>query len=207
MEFLLILIVLVAGAFVPLVTVAVRLNWMLKRRARAVDLWQVVEDARSYRHSLVHEVMDLAKVPMQHAIGPLMTLEKRLAIAERALGVDGKMASEMALTDALADFESVVEARPPRWDKTKIKRAIREIDIADRSLDDARRAYNESAAGLNKAIKAGVGRLIAIRFKVRPLPYFHHDRGDTALPDEDDQPSAGDLPPPAEDSPEEGMMR
>lgn len=183
--------------FTALTVMAWIYNRLMWRRARAHQWWNHVDSCRYARHDIVRELLDMSHLPLQHAINQVADLEKALTRAQIASGMELVLQAEMNLTDAIVDLENTIDLKPPRYDAGRIFQQIKKLDGGDRKLDDARRAYNESAAILNRSLRHPFGRIVGGLFRVLPLPYFHHSRDDQDLP-----PEAEALAGPADTAPE-----
>jgi LemA protein len=136
-------------------------NDLVKLRNNRENTFADIDVLLKQRLDLIPQLVETVKGYMKHEDSVLTKVTDARSSAVNANTIEGKIAAEMQLTNALQGFRASVEAYPNLKANQSFAHLQNEISGIENKLADSRRDFNSTTRKLNIAIESFPSSVIA----------------------------------------------
>lgn len=158
-------------------------NGMVGKQEKVESASADIDTQLQRRADLIPNLVNSVKGYMEHEssiITAITESRKKLVSAET---MEEKAEANDALTQALGNFNVIVENYPDLKANTTFVQLQDELAGTENRIATSRRDYNEAVRDYNQTIKRFPGRLFASLFGFEPADYFTAKEGSEDAPD------------------------
>lgn len=156
---------LIIGAIILVVIYIVSVyNRLVSLRNRRENAFADIDVQLKQRHDLIPQLVNAVKGYMKHEEGVLTKVTEARSRAMGATTIDGKIAAEAELTQALRGLSIQVEAYPDLKASQNFMQLQEEISDVENKLASVRRFFNSATKELNVAIEKFPNNIFAGMF-------------------------------------------
>ena len=153
---------IVLGVIVLLVLWVISLyNRLVRLRNRRENAFADIDVQLRQRHDLVPQLVETVKGYATHEKELLVRITEARAAAINATTIDGKIAAEQQLTDALQGLKVSVEAYPDLKANQNFLQLQEELSDIENKLAAARRFFNAATTEYNNAVESFPSSMVA----------------------------------------------
>lgn len=139
-------------------------NGLVRLRNRRQNAFADIDVQLRQRHDLVPQLVETVKGYAGHEKEVLTKITEARSAAIAATTIDGKIAAEQQLTNALAGLKVQVEAYPDLKANQNFLQLQEELSDIENKLAASRRFFNGATTEYNNAVESFPGNLIARNF-------------------------------------------
>ncbi len=168
------IILIIVGALVVFVISVY--NNLVNLRNRCENAFADIDVQLKQRHDLIPQLVNAVKGYMKHEEGVLTKITEARTKAMQAGSIDGKIAAENQLSQALSGLKVAVEAYPDLKASSNFLQLQEELSDIENKLAAVRRFFNSATRELNTSIEKFPNNLLSGMFGFRRQTSF--DLGD-----------------------------
>jgi LemA protein len=168
------IILIIVGALVVFVISVY--NNLVNLRNRRENAFADIDVQLKQRHDLIPQLVNAVKGYMKHEEGVLTKITEARTKAMQAGSIDGKIAAENQLSQALSGLKVAVEAYPDLKASSNFLQLQEELSDIENKLAAVRRFFNSATRELNTSIEKFPNNLLSGMFGFRRQTSF--DLGD-----------------------------
>jgi LemA protein len=158
-------LLIVIGIIVLIVIWLISLyNGLVRLRNRRQNAFADIDVQLRQRHDLVPQLVETVKGYAAHEKDLLMKVTEARTAAMSATTIDGKIAAEQQLSNALAGLKVQVEAYPDLKANQNFLQLQEELSDIENKLAASRRFFNAATTEYNNAVESFPGNLVARNF-------------------------------------------
>jgi LemA protein len=158
-------LLIVIGIIVLIVMWVISLyNGLVRLRNRRQNAFADIDVQLRQRHDLVPQLVETVKGYAGHEKDLLIRITEARSAAMAATTIDGKIAAEQQLSNALAGLKVQVEAYPDLKANQNFLQLQEELSDIENKLAASRRFFNGATTEYNNAVESFPGNLIAKNF-------------------------------------------
>ncbi len=139
-------------------------NSLVRLRNRRQNAFADIDVQLRQRHDLVPQLVDTVKGYASHEKELLTRITEARSAAMTATTIDGKIAAEQQLTNALQGLKVQVEAYPDLKANQNFLQLQEELSDIENKLAASRRFFNGATTEYNNAVESFPGNMIARNF-------------------------------------------
>jgi LemA protein len=156
---------LIIGFVVLLVVYAISIyNSLVSLRNRRENAFADIDVQLKQRHDLIPQLVNAVKGYMKHEEGVLTKITEARSRAMGASSIDGKIAAEQQLTQAIRGLSIQVEAYPDLKANQNFMHLQSEMSDIENKLASVRRFFNSATRELNVAVEKFPNNIFAGMF-------------------------------------------
>ncbi|MCH8545843.1 MAG: LemA family protein [Cryomorphaceae bacterium] len=159
-----IILIVVAALVIFIISIY---NNLVNLRNRRENAFADIDVQLKQRHDLIPQLVNAVKGYMKHEEGVLTKITEARTKAMQAGTIDGKIAAENQLTQALSGLKVAVEAYPDLKASNNFLQLQEELSDIENKLAAVRRFFNSATRELNTAIEKFPNVLLAGIFGFR----------------------------------------
>ncbi|MBK6935522.1 MAG: LemA family protein [Chitinophagaceae bacterium] len=158
-------VLIVVGILVLIVLWVISLyNGLVRLRNRRQNAFADIDVQLRQRHDLIPQLVETVKGYASHEKELLTRITEARSAAMSATTIDGKIAAEQQLSNALAGLKVQVEAYPDLKANQNFLQLQEELSDIENKLAASRRFFNGATTEYNNAVESFPGNLIAKNF-------------------------------------------
>ena len=158
-------------------------NGMVVKQEKVESASADIDTQLQRRADLIPNLVNTVKGYMEHESSIIDAITESRQKLVSAGTMEEKAAANDALTQALSNFNLIVENYPDLKANTTFVQLQDELAGTENRIATARRDYNEAVRSYNQAIKRIPGRFFASIFGFEPADYFTAKEGSEDAPE------------------------
>jgi LemA protein len=158
-------------------------NGLISLRNQVKNAWSQIDVQLKRRHDLIPNLVETAKVYMQHERQTLEAVTAARSAAAGAKTIEDIGRAEGALTGALSRFMAVAEQYPDLKANQNFLALQEELSSTENRIAFSRQAYNDAVLMLNNKVEMFPSNIIAGSFSFKKEYFFEiEDAAEKAVP-------------------------